>query len=63
MHKEYVEKQHAKGFSFWLFMVRPIVHLTHPDTIKIVMKSSAPKAKSGAGYLFMIPWIGKYSKG
>lgn len=58
MHKEYVEKKHARCYSLWLFMIRPIVHLTHPDTIKVVMRSSAPKAKSGAGYLFMLPWIG-----
>ena len=61
MHEEYVVKRHSKSYSFWIFTVQPIVFLTHPDTIKVVMKSNAPKAKSGAGYRFMIPWIGMFT--
>ncbi|XP_071181033.1 cytochrome P450 4A4-like isoform X2 [Mytilus edulis] len=57
-HEEYVEKQNAKAYTFWLFINRPILQLTHPDTIKVLMKSNAPKAKSGAGYLFVLPWLG-----
>ncbi|XP_071180898.1 ultra-long-chain fatty acid omega-hydroxylase-like [Mytilus edulis] len=58
MHKKYVENLHTKGYSFWVFTVQPVVFLTHPDTIKVIMKSNAPKAKGNIGYSFMIPWIG-----
>ena len=58
MMKEYTEEKREKGFVYWLFCVKPILTLIHPSTIKVVMKSLAPKAKKGAGVSFMLPWIG-----
>ncbi|XP_052072903.1 cytochrome P450 4B1-like [Mytilus californianus] len=59
MCKEYVEEKRCKAFVYWLFVIRPLLTLTHPDTIKVVMKSTAPKSRQGAGISFMLPWIGE----
>ncbi|VDI55369.1 cytochrome P450, family 4, subfamily B, polypeptide 1 [Mytilus galloprovincialis] len=59
MYKEYVEDKRCKAFVYWLFVVRPLLTLTHPDTIKVVMKSTSPKSRKGAGIAFMLPWIGE----
>jgi hypothetical protein len=47
-------RKREKGFVYWLFCVKPILTLVHPSTIKVVMKSLAPKPKKGAGVSFEI---------
>ena len=58
MHKEFIQKGHNKLYVFWLFRFQPVVILSHPDTIKMVMRTNAPKTIFGPGYPFLIPWLG-----
>ncbi|XP_033748162.1 cytochrome P450 4F4-like isoform X2 [Pecten maximus] len=44
---------------YWLAFLYPILGVCHPDTVKIVLKSSEPKNKQkGGGYFTLLPWLG-----
>ncbi|XP_063396171.1 cytochrome P450 4B1-like [Mytilus trossulus] len=58
MHEECIGKG-DKLYVFWLFRFQPIIILAHPDTIKVVMRSNAPKTTIGPGYPFLVPWLGQ----
>lgn len=60
MHEEYIQKRREKLYVFWLSCFQPIVILSHPDVIKLVMRTNAPKTMFGPGYPFLIPWLGRY---
>ena len=55
---EWTEKQ--PRFHSWYFgILRPILVVCHPDTVKQILKTSEPKCTSGGGgYKLLIPWIG-----
>ena len=53
--------KHKTLFRFWFGPLRPSVVCVHPDTVKVIMQSSAPKSLSGkGGYSLLLPWLGKY---
>ena len=57
--RDVVKEKKAKVISFWRMFFEPIYFTTHPDTAKLLMKSSYPKlTKFGQGYGIITPWIG-----
>ncbi|XP_013084721.2 cytochrome P450 4F6-like isoform X2 [Biomphalaria glabrata] len=49
----------SKFVRFWLGPFQPNITVFHPDTVKLILKSSAPKARGlGGVYQFALPWIG-----
>ncbi|XP_033748160.1 cytochrome P450 4F4-like [Pecten maximus] len=43
----------------WMAFLYPILGVCHPDTVKILLKSSEPKNKQkGGGYFTLLPWLG-----
>ncbi|XP_069136025.1 cytochrome P450 4A2-like [Argopecten irradians] len=43
----------------WMAFMYPIFGVCHPDTAKILLKSSEPKNKQkGGGYFTLLPWLG-----
>ncbi|XP_060070997.1 cytochrome P450 4F4-like [Ylistrum balloti] len=43
----------------WMAFLYPILGVCHPDTAKILLKSSEPKNKqAGGGYFTLLPWLG-----
>jgi hypothetical protein len=53
-------EEHGRCYVFWLGFMRPVLTLVHPDTAKVILRSLEPKAKGGAGYEFLLPWLGEY---
>ncbi|XP_069135494.1 cytochrome P450 4A25-like [Argopecten irradians] len=44
---------------YWLSFLYPVLGVCHPDTVKILLKSSEPKNKQkGGGYFTLLPWLG-----
>lgn len=44
---------------FWFGPLRPTVMVTHPDTIKVILRSTEPKQMMGGGaYSLIKPWLG-----
>jgi hypothetical protein len=60
MHEEFIQKRREKLYVIWLSCFQPIVILSHPDAVKLVMRTNAPKTMLGPGYPFLIPWLGRY---
>ena len=49
-----------KLYTLWFGPGRPMLITCHPETNKVVLKSTLPKAVSGiGGYNFVRPWLGK----
>ena len=45
---------------FWFGPLQPTVMVTHPDTIKVILRSTEPKQMiGGAAYALFKPWLGK----
>ena len=51
----------AKITAAWMMFFYPVFAVCHPDTAKVLLKSSEPKSKYsvGAPYRASIPWLGK----
>ncbi|XP_021343398.1 cytochrome P450 4F4-like [Mizuhopecten yessoensis] len=48
-----------KVSCYWMSFLYPILGVCHPDTVKILLKSSTPKNKqTGGGYFTLLPWLG-----
>ncbi|CAL1537320.1 unnamed protein product [Lymnaea stagnalis] len=55
-----MDSRNSRFARFWLGPFRPSVVVYHPETVKLVYKSSAPKARGfGSTYEHVIPWIGE----
>uniref|UniRef100_A0A2C9JV95 Cytochrome P450 n=1 Tax=Biomphalaria glabrata TaxID=6526 RepID=A0A2C9JV95_BIOGL len=49
----------SKFSRFWFTPFRPDITVYHPETVKVILKSSAPKARGyGTVYEHAMPWIG-----
>ncbi|KAK7088100.1 hypothetical protein V1264_022062 [Littorina saxatilis] len=48
-----------KAFLWWLGPFRCVIACCHPDTVKVLLRSSEPKSHGGGGYDFLLPWIGE----
>lgn len=49
-----------KMFRMWHGPLRPHVFLYHPDTVKVILKTSEPKPRGfGGTYEYAIPWLGE----
>ncbi|XP_005105974.1 cytochrome P450 4A24 [Aplysia californica] len=52
--------RHPKYARFWFGPFRPVLTFYHPDTVKLLLKSSTPKSRGfGAVYEHALPWIGE----
>lgn len=50
----------TRYFRIWVGFFRPVLILLHPDTVKILFKSSEPKITGfGGSYRFLLPWLGE----
>ena len=55
--KQFVVDGH-KTYVWWLGPFRCTLVVIHPDTVKVLLRSTQPKAGGGGGYDFLKPWIG-----
>lgn len=57
---EKVQTTRARLTSTWMMFFYPVFTACHPDTAKILLKSSEPKSKysMGAPYRMILPWLG-----
>ncbi|XP_060078409.1 cytochrome P450 4A25-like [Ylistrum balloti] len=54
-----LQKTRAKMLSGWLFFLFPTFLVCHPDTAKLLLRSSEPKAKRfSMVYRSFLPWLG-----
>jgi hypothetical protein len=55
-----INKTKAKLLSGWVMFFYPIFATCHPDTAKVLLKSSEPKTKYnlGGAYRMLLPWLG-----
>ncbi|XP_062588046.1 ultra-long-chain fatty acid omega-hydroxylase-like [Saccostrea cucullata] len=54
------EKTRTKLFHGWTMFFYPSFGVCHPDTAKVLLKSSEPKPRHSVGgsYRFLLPWLG-----
>lgn len=47
----------------WITFIFPLYTVVHPDTVKILLKSSEPKPKTlmAGFYRMAMPWLGEYT--
>ena len=46
--------------TFWFGALRPTILVTHPDTVKVILRSTEPKQMMGGGaYSLIEPWLGE----
>ncbi|KAK3084162.1 hypothetical protein FSP39_009268 [Pinctada imbricata] len=54
-----IKRTRAKVFNLWVGPFNPFVSVTHPDTAKLLLKSSEPKPVFEPGsYFFIKNWLG-----
>ena len=52
--------KYPKAMTVWMGPYMPKLVVYHPDTCKLILKSTEPKDASGVGgYEFLRPWLGK----
>lgn len=52
--------KYPKLHRIWIGFVRPIVVVHHPDTMKVILKTSEPKPRGlGTVYMMGIDWLGE----
>ncbi|KAK3708215.1 hypothetical protein RRG08_023624 [Elysia crispata] len=55
-----MDNLHPKLNCMWMGPFDPVIVVYHPDTIKSILKSSAPKSRGFARiYEMLLPWIGE----
>lgn len=53
-------KQFSRLFRLWTSPFKAVLFLHHPDTLKILFKSTEPKNRGfGGGYRHALPWLGE----
>ncbi|KAK6184296.1 hypothetical protein SNE40_006795 [Patella caerulea] len=57
IHKPLVKAGH-KAIFYWLGPQRPVLITVNPETVKVILKSTAPKSKGAGGYNLLLPWLG-----
>ncbi|KAK3084486.1 hypothetical protein FSP39_014278 [Pinctada imbricata] len=59
MQTQFVDKG-ARMYPMWLFFLRPILIVAHPDTVKSLLRIGEPKPQGPLdGYTFLKPWLGE----
>lgn len=58
---ELQEKTGARLYHGWTMFFYPSFGVCHPETAKVLLKSSEPKPKHtmGGSYRFLLPWLGE----
>ena len=52
--------KYPRLYTFWIGPARPVLVTCHPETSKVVLKSTLPKTVVGVGsYNLIRPWLGK----
>ncbi|ESP03555.1 hypothetical protein LOTGIDRAFT_237658 [Lottia gigantea] len=52
-------KKYPRFYRTWLTPFKPVINLSHPETVKVLLKTSEPKPRGfGASYEFALPWLG-----
>lgn len=56
-----IQTSKTKLTSAWMMFFYPVFTTCHPDTAKVLFKSSEPKSKYSLGgpYRMLLPWLGK----
>lgn len=58
--KDVAQRHGNRAVAFWFGPFRPNVLVVHPDTIKLILKTTEPKAlKDSGGYAMVVPWLGR----
>ncbi|KAL3861960.1 hypothetical protein ACJMK2_007967 [Sinanodonta woodiana] len=53
-------RQYPRYFVLWFGAFRPVLFVSHPETVKQVLKTSEPKPTGfGGSYRHGIPWLGR----
>ena len=53
------EKERPTIVCYWQMFLFPSFIACHPDSVKALLKSSAPKSNNiGGGYTLLLDWIG-----
>ena len=50
--------RYPRGYILLVSSLRPLLVLTHPETAKVIMRSSEPKSTQGGSYSLLYPWLG-----
>ena len=59
MQKRFVDKG-DKMYTMWIFFFKPIIVVTHPDTVKALLRAGELKPKGKMdGFHFLKPWLGR----
>lgn len=59
--QDIVTKERSKVICYWFMFFFPEFNVVHPDSAKILMKSSEPKSIGfGGAYGMMKSWLGTY---
>ncbi|XP_069136023.1 cytochrome P450 4A24-like [Argopecten irradians] len=54
-----IRETKARVISFWIMFMFPLIFVCHPETAKVVLKSSEPKSKRvGGAYYPLLDWLG-----
>lgn len=55
-----IQTSRTKLTSAWMMFFYPVFTACHPDTVKVLLKSSEPKSKYSLGgpYRMLLPWLG-----
>ncbi|KAK3084660.1 hypothetical protein FSP39_017089 [Pinctada imbricata] len=58
--KKFIDEQRPKTYQGWVLFLYPNITVCHPDTARILLKSSEPKTKyhAGGAYRMIMPWLG-----
>ncbi|XP_048238893.1 leukotriene-B4 omega-hydroxylase 3-like isoform X1 [Haliotis rufescens] len=51
-------RKHKYFYRLWQGAFRPLIMCCHPDSVKLLLKTSEPKPMAGA-YQFAVPWLGE----
>ncbi|KAL3862090.1 hypothetical protein ACJMK2_008084 [Sinanodonta woodiana] len=56
----HLSRTYPKYYGMWFGRFRADVTVTHPDTVRKILKTSEPKPTGfGGGYRFALPWLGR----
>ena len=59
---DYVRRHGNRAAKYWFGPFRPVVELAHPETVKLILRTSEPKALANQGvYNLLRPWLGEHS--
>jgi len=59
--KKIVVTERPSVICYWHMFLFPSFNVCHPDSVKVLLKSSEPKPiGTGGAYSFLMEWIGNY---